>query len=349
MQDYMNERMDLKRFMLLNRKRFIVVVIATLLGAVIFGGIYYIKAVMLSGPDMYRCKAMYYITFDTEEYEAVHDYYNDYTWNQVLDSDMIGTKVSDKLGIDKQIFAEATLIPTMSDIRFIWVYVDMESKDSAEQVQRAIGEELVLFGNNEPGFASIEQWDGPSTELLVNPVFVPRNTILGAIVGAIAGTLVLLYMNAKDSSVYTFEDFSSRYGAYPLGVIYKNGKDYANGTLKEHFEIFIKDNMAKEINVFYSEALSEGDEAEFDVESFKKNVAGDIVQINMLNHAKDSAFFDKVRGEVTNVMLVRAGNDDYGCLTHAINNAKLLGINIGAYILVDGDESFYKAYYKVCR
>ena len=60
--------------MLLNRKRWIVVVIMAVIGAVIFGGVYFVKAVLMAGPDTYRCKAMYYITFDTEEYEVVHDF-----------------------------------------------------------------------------------------------------------------------------------------------------------------------------------------------------------------------------------------------------------------------------------
>lgn len=342
----MNERMDLKRYILLNKKRCLIVVLATILGAVIFGGVYYIKNVVMAGPDVYRCKAMYYITFDTEEYEAVHDYYNDYTWNTMLDSDKIGGKVAEKLGMDKQVIADITLIPTMSDIRMIWVYVDMEDSDKALQVQQAFSEELSNFSQIEAGFESIELWDGPTTEKIVNPVFVPRNVIFGGIVGFIAGVLILLYFNAKDSSVYTFEDFNARYGVYPLGMIFKDGKDYANSSLREHMDIFVNDTDIKELNIFYSEALSEGTENDFDVEAFKKNVLGNEVKVNMLKHAKDNEFFKKVRGDVVNIMLVKTGNDDYGPLTHAINNAKLLGINIGAYILVDADESFYKAYYR---
>lgn len=346
MQEYMNERLDLKRYMLLNRKRWIVVVIMAVIGAVIFGGVYFVKAVLMAGPDTYRCKAMYYITFDTEEYEVVHDFYNDFTWNTVLDSDQIGGKVAEKLGMDKNKLAEVTLIPTMSDIRMIWLYVDMEDKAMAEQVQLAFKDELASFSQVEKGFESIELWDGPETTLLENPVFVPRNVVFGAIAGAVVGLLILLYMNAKDSSIYTFEDFSGRYGEYPLGTIFKNSKNYANESLKEHMEIFMKENAIEEMNVFYSEALSEGDEADFDVDVFKKKIVGDGIKVNFLKHSEDEDFFEKVKGDVTNVMLVRAGNDDYGALTHAVNNAKVLGIAIRAYILVDCDEIFYKAYYK---
>lgn len=342
----MNERFDLKRFALLNKKRVFIVIVGAILGAAIFGLIYYIKAVIMAGPDMYRCKSMYYISFDTEEFEAVHDYYNDYTWNVVLDSDQIVGKAAKQLGIDKQIMVDATLVPTMSDIRVIWVYVDHEDAELALEMQTAIGEALVSFGQETEGFASIDLWDGPMTELVEKPVFVARNVIFGCAVGAIAGLLILLYMNAADSSIYTFEDFKNRYGVYPVGMIFKDGSTYSDSHLKEQLNVIISEAKSTEVNVFFAEALNEGVEPTFDVEKFAENVIPSGVEVHMLKHEEDEDFLAKVRTIVMNIILVRMGNDDFGGVTRTINNAKLMGIEIGAYILVDGNEAFYKAYYK---
>lgn len=344
MQDYLNEVVDLKRFALLNKKRIWMVIVGALLGTALFGGIYYIKSVVLKGPDVYRCKSMYYITFDTEEFEAVHDYYNDYTWNVVLDSDQIMGKAATAIGEDKQYMAEISVIPTMSDIRMIWVYFDHEDATVAEKMQRAVAEALYDFASQTEGFTSIELWDGPIIEKVEVPIFIGRNLIFGAVVGAIFGFLMLLYMSAKDSSIYTFEDFDNRFSKYPIGMIFKNGRNYSDGMLADNLQKLLTGNKIKELNVFGSEALSDASEVPFDYEAFSKLIPGD-VRVNYLVHTDTADFYEKVRSDIANIMLVRCGADDFGSLSRAINNAKLMDIEIVAYILVDGDEKLYNSYY----
>lgn len=349
MQDYLNEAVDLKRFALLNRKRIWIVLLGALLGVLIFGGVYYIKAAIMSGPDMYRCKALYYITFDTEEFEAVHDYYNDFTWNEVLDSDKIMGKAAEAIGADKQYMAEISVIPTMSDIRFIWVYFEDEDISRIEAMQEATGQALVNFALEEKGFTSIERWDGPITEKIEVPLLVTRNLVFGVVVGVIAGVLVLIYLSARDSSVYTYEDFYNRFGIYPIGMIFGKGKKYCDERLADNLAMLCSDKDSKKINLFRAEALNEVTEKEFEVEEFEKNVLPDGVSVNMLYHENNSSFISEAKSGAPGIMLVSCGKDDYGSLSRAVNNAKLMGIEVAAYILVDGDEAIYNAYYRVGR
>ncbi len=347
MQDYLNEAVDLKRFALLNRKRIWIVLLGAVLGCLLFSGVYYIKAVLMAGPDMYRSKALYYITFDTEEFEAVHDYYNDFTWNEVLDSDEIMGKAASAIGADKQYMAEISVIPTMSDIRFIWVYFEDEDIESIQNMQEAIGQALSEFALEKEGFTSIERWDGPILEKIEAPVLVVRNLIFGLIAGAVSGLIVMLYLSARDSSIHTFEDFNNRFGVYPIGMVFGKGKKYCDDRLRDNLAVLCKEKNIEKINLFRAEALNEASENEFKAEDFEKNVMPSGVKVSMLYHENNDSFIGDVTKDTPGIMLVRCGADDHGSLSRAVNNAKLMGVNIVAYILVDGNEALYNSYYKV--
>lgn len=234
---FLQEKLDTKRYVLLNLKKIWWLMIGAVVGAVLFGVIYYLKTDVLAPEPLYRSQVLYEITFDRDQVDNIHDYYNDYTWNDILDSDQIAGRAASILGdMDKEAVAEAVSIPTMSDIRFIWVYADMESGADAERIQTAIGKALEEFAAATDGFTSITVWDTKEVGQIQHHSLIVRMTVAGAVIGALIALFFICYSSAMDDSVYTESDIKEKLDILPAGVIMKNPEKQPEFFKKELYE-----------------------------------------------------------------------------------------------------------------
>lgn len=222
---FLQEKFDNRRFLLLNINKIWQIAVGVVTGTCLFAFLYYIKTDLLQGEPPYRAQTLYEITFDREQAGNIHDYYNDYTWNDILDSDQIAGRAAKKLGdLSKEEIAAATTIPTMSDIRFIWVYVDMESREQADRIMEAVGESLREFALATDGFSEISVWDVKETQQVREDSLTGRMAVAGAVIGALTACFIICFVNAMDDSVYTEQDAEERFGVRPAGVIMKSEK-----------------------------------------------------------------------------------------------------------------------------
>lgn len=244
---FLQEKFDNRRFLLLNLKKIWQIAVGAAAGACLFAFLYFLKTDILQGEPLYRAQTLYEITFDREQAGNIHDYYNDYTWNDILDSDQIAGRAAEKLGdIGKEEIAAATTIPTMSDIRFIWVYVDMESGEQADRVAAALGEALREFALATDGFSEIAAWDVKETNQIRENSLTGRMAAAGAVIGALAACFVICFSNAMDDSVYTEQDAEEKFGVLPAGVIMKSGKgqpDFFKKELTDNLDKLLEDKL----------------------------------------------------------------------------------------------------------
>lgn len=238
---FLQEKFDNRLFLLRNMNKIWQIAVGAVAGACLFALLYYIKTDLLQGEPFYRAQTLFEITFDREQEGNIHDYYNDYTWNDILDSDQIAGRAAKKLGdISKEEIAAATTIPTMSDIRFIWVYVDMESREQADRIMEAVGESLREFALATDGFSEISVWDVKGTQQVREDLLTGRMAVAGAVIGALTACFIIFFVNVMDDSVYTEQDAEERFGVRPAGVIMKSKK----GQL-EFFEKELAYNLQK--------------------------------------------------------------------------------------------------------
>ena len=200
---FLSGQFDLRRFLLLAGKKLWWLLIGAAAGAILFGGGYFVKSQVLAGPAVYRSDALYYITFAEGAEEIKQHFYNDYTWNDVLDSDEIaGVAAGMSGGISKEQIAAATRIPTMSDIHMIHVYVEDSDPEVAEQIQNSIGVALSYFAHTtEDGFTEISQWDRKPAEILTEKNLISRWLIAGALLGVLCALLGVAYVYVMDDTV----------------------------------------------------------------------------------------------------------------------------------------------------
>lgn len=335
-----NYLFDYKRFILLNRKRVLWVVLTTLVCAALSGATYYIKDAFFSGPGVYRTASFYYITFDSQEFEAVHDYYNDYTWNDVLDSDVIAERAAELSGVDKQEIIDSTTIPTMSDIRMIWVYSDNVDKEKSIAIEKAIAVALSEFAEKTKGFESIEVWDGPDTAMMTNRNFLIRITVAGGLAGLLVSILVMLYCNATDSKIYAYSDIQNVTDIKGLGIVSQDGVFLLEA--KKRISNLLEGLKEEEIAFVYADSflgLSNKDFSSLYIDRLESKK-----KITLIKHENDD-FYKELDKYSSYIMLVEYGKIESTALKAALDSADGLGKRPAGILLVNMDRGFASLYY----
>lgn len=348
MEQFMKEEFDYKRFFLLCIKRIWIVLISVLLCAGLFAGVYALNTKM-NADEIYRCDGIYNIEFDMSLFNDTVQYYNDYTWNDVIDSDIIGGKVSERLGLDNSVVYGSTFVPTMSDIRIIHVYVDNRDPQLAADIQNEIAIALAEFGNDVVGFDSIEQWSTTEAVKVEKPFLIKRIVFSGIIIGLVFGILGLAIINTMDDSIYTLADAEKYTGVMPVAIFPK----VINGGLNSKYFQKEKESVSACLKVVFDKAGLDGnakvvcatlyDNAEIE-EEYKEwlNTFG---QVDYLINNNDAEFFDKLKMSKATILLVKYGNHDGNLIRARVSNLKKIGINVESILVMEGDLAFLRGYY----
>ena len=217
--EFADRGFDLRRFLMLAVRRLWIVILGAVTGALLFGVFSYVKQIIYAPEPIYRNDSLYHITFTQEE---AKDYYNDYTWNDVLDTDAIAGIASEFMkDTDKNYIAASTTVPTMSDISLFHVYVDDPDPQKADDIQTALSLALSIFPQYISGMDSIEVMDRGSAQLLIWNTTIVRWTVAGAIIGVLASLFILAYVYIMDDTVRIAEDIRTA-GGRCLGVLFKD-------------------------------------------------------------------------------------------------------------------------------
>lgn len=223
-EEYLNKGMDLKRLALYLQKKIWLVIMLVILGATC-GGILYqvIRAVKM--PVEYESVSKLYISFGHDESGDVYQYYNGYTWNDLLDADPILDIVMQALpGYEEEQVRKATTAEILSDIRLLTITVKGDNEKFVREIRNAVENGLREYARNSAELDQIEvirsgvpervYWDDRTTSACVT----------GAIVFGILALLVSGFSYTLDESVYVQEDVEKKYPYKALGILTRNQK-----------------------------------------------------------------------------------------------------------------------------
>lgn len=365
MDRFMQEKLDTKRYVLLNLKKIWWILAGAVIAAVLFGVFYYLKTDVLAPEPLYRSQVLYEITFDRDQVDNIHDYYNDYTWNDILDSDQIAGRAAGSLGdMNKEAVAEAVSIPTMSDIRFIWVYADMVNASDAERVQTAIGNALEEFAAATDGFTSITVWDVKAVEQVQHRSLIVRMTVAGAVIGALIALFFVCYSSVMDDSVYTESDIKEKLDVLPAGVIMKNPEkqpEYYEKELYENLKKLLGDaigtskpakvglavvgeNTVSDKNAVTSDNSAAGGNG--NIENYLEKMLVKIENKAMIVTSSPESY-ETLKNMDAWILAVPYGKKNGKLLEHLWKNYQIQECLPTAVIIAEADEKFYRAYYTI--
>lgn len=245
-EEYLNRGMDLKRLVLYLQKRFWVVIMLIALGAT-FGGVFYQVMRSVKMPVEYKAVSKLYISFGHDGNGEVYQYYNGYTWNDLLDSDPIVDLIMDELpGYEESEVRESTTAEILSDIRLLTITVKGDNEKFVREIRNAVENGLKEFAKGSDELEQIKvirsavpervYWDNRTTSACVT----------GAVVMGVVALLVFGFNYVTDESMYVQEDVEKKYGMRALGLLTRNQKGlqpYA-GELKANVRYVMGDRKA---------------------------------------------------------------------------------------------------------
>ena len=223
-EEYRNRGMDLKRLVLFFQKKLWLVIMLVILGATA-GGILYQMLHSMKMPVEYQAVSKLYISFGHDESGEVYQYYNGYTWNDLLDTDPIMDLVMMYLpGYEKEQVMEATTAEILSDIRLLTITVRGEEEKFVREISRATENGLKEFGRESEELEQIKVIRSGVPQRVYWDDRTSAACITGAVILGVISLLVIGFNYALDEAVYVQEDIEKRYGVKALGILTRSQK-----------------------------------------------------------------------------------------------------------------------------
>ncbi|MCI9650400.1 MAG: hypothetical protein HFH98_00695, partial [Lachnospiraceae bacterium] len=225
---YGKEPFDLRLTALRMLYKLPLIAAAALLGAVVFGGGYYGKNVLLRGDRLYAATSVYRVEYAVDNVEDMMNVYvNDMSWNTYLQSKLFLDAVQGHLaragaaGMGEEELAGAIQAQVLSDIRIPSTVVTTDSPEKSLAVARAVEEamtrELAELLSEVDSVAVIDPCQAAPE--VVPDVRPGRAFLLAAVLSCFFAVVVLLLKETGEDSIWLPGSVWKRYGLKTVGTI----------------------------------------------------------------------------------------------------------------------------------
>ncbi len=191
-------------------------------GAVLGSGLNLIIVAMtdLRNPK-YIAETEYYVDFADGRLEA-KDHYNDFTWNDVMATDLILGKAMVDIGseYDRNQIKDMITADILSDVRYLTITVKGTNKMLVANVSKALQKALENFGTDKDEFDSIYKIEDLGVQKEKIELFVWRAAFLGALIISLIALFLRIFRFSIGDSFYTKSDISRCFGLPVYGQLY---------------------------------------------------------------------------------------------------------------------------------
>lgn len=224
-QDYSKQGMDLRLLFLRMQGKVWLLLMAVVLGAVI-GGVSYQIARAMRMPIAYEAVSKLYISFGVDESGEVYQYYNGYTWNELLDTDPILSRIEENLPGDysREDVRKATRAEILSDIRLLTVTIQESDEKTVREIQTAVERGLEEYAQDSRELRRIEVIRSEEPARIYWDDKTVTACVTGAIVMSVIGVLMLMLLYVMDDAIYVQTDIEKRYTGRALGMMMQSQK-----------------------------------------------------------------------------------------------------------------------------
>lgn len=378
--EYLDEKINIRCFYLRILKNFWAVLLAGAAGAAI-AFCAYSAYVYTAQKPVYHADAEIYLHFvENASNDRVYNYYNAYTWKDLLLSDKISSLIEAKAkdeAFRKDILndserswletdekedsfskAEQESVFTVdmpSDIRVLWVSANSEDEVYASIMTKAAAYALVDYGDINYVFNSIEILSIREPHLREYTDRKAVASVFGLITGLATGLIALILREACSDAVYVPEDAEIRY-SYPVQMILPAEK-YTMNDMPELFlnEAYLSAEKLLEKGVRWQIIISDKEADGEDIEKTirkliskkdmeKKLPAFDITIKNVLSEEEDI----KEDGDFdVRLIAISMGRSEENLIKHIISVYKARESNVNGLIFKAADLNFLKRLYKI--
>ena len=225
---YSKEPVDLRLMGLVSLRRLRFVIYGVCLGAILFGGLYYLAKNVLSGETVYSSEAEVYLEY-TDGMELENIYINKHTWETLVYNDYINAYAEDVLGreIEPSEAEEKVSATLLTDARIVVITAKSINLNDAKDFADAYAKAVCKFAPELKEIYSARILRNATAPAIVG--FEDRTwamTIAGAIVGFVLSLLGVILYFVWDTSIYVPITSEVRYGIPALGITTDNMRLY---------------------------------------------------------------------------------------------------------------------------
>lgn len=231
--NYKEEGMDIKKYMICLWKRLPLVIAAGVAAALLFGILYTLSRTVPEEEREYRAFAKVELDFAADETGEVYQAYNGYTWNDLLAADPLMELTLSRLPGDytREEVETALKAEILSDIRILTVTVTTNRAERTEAILRAVVEALTAYGKQAKEFIGIAAIRETAAELVVADNRLLQAVLLGLFLGLFFALLGFALCGIFEARILLGGDLKKVTNAPFLGYVKgpgSLGEDYEN-------------------------------------------------------------------------------------------------------------------------
>ena len=338
--EYRQEGIDGRRLWLRFLNKVWIVALTVIVGAVL-GGLTYQVIRTVKMPVEYQAVSKLYITFGYDESGEVYQYYNGYTWNDLMSTEPILDRTMAQLsGYTTEEVTAATRAEILSDIRVLTITISGADKTRVEAIAAATNQALVEFADASEELVKIE----PIKQNAAERVYWNNDTITAVITGAVIGLVLCLFILAfyevLQEGIYVASDVKKRYSYPLLGTLTKDTKqDYVTELLENSAYLLPKD---KELILLSAYDKKEEQTAEL-LNCMLEGKNHFQVMDNPLFHAGEAA---QLRQDKAVVVVIPFGASCAKRISQLLDFLEKQDVIISGFIITGADGKFLHRYYR---
>lgn len=240
---YMQRSMNWKKIWLLYWERAWIVIALSVFTAMFAAGCYRVVTAFNGEGQFYRVSSDYYITFNFDEYENSVDYYNAYTWDNILRNDPIVDVALLNLPEDytKDEIKASITGEMLGDYRILTVHSTHKDPERAQVIADAYVISMELFADKIEMLDTIELWSKEECMPVEEADLTANAAVLGALIGLVLALIIWSIHCILDDSIYLESDFTERFEVPFLGMMTKKGSDLCKQELKDNLSYLLKE------------------------------------------------------------------------------------------------------------
>lgn len=213
--------MDLKRLGLLGLRKIWMVLLAALTGALAGCACYLVVHVVYAPAREYEAVGKLYIDFAEKSTGEAYQYYNGYTWDDLMKTDPILKYTMTLLpeGYREDAVRDAVTAEILTDIRLLTITVRTHDPLQTKEILDATEQSLVHFATTMKELDQITVYRTTEPEAVIFDLQTGRVAVVCAVLCTLIALLLLFLYYAMDDTIYLPEDIPQRYGLPVLGVL----------------------------------------------------------------------------------------------------------------------------------
>ena len=309
--------------------------IAILVGTMSVGGIYYYSRTAARGGRTYQAESVFYIDFAENSQGEEYDYYNYFTWGEVIHTDFFLDYVYEQMKGEYSHEELASYITATvdSDVRYLYVRCNTHFPELSVKLASVMESIVPQFAEIRDEFDTIEVVKKGDEAKDSSKIRLSNACFLGACLGLAAAVLSILTVLILDTGIYLPATIEKRYHVVCLGAPFL--PEFA-----PNWQLYLKDALKAALVCVDEGDFSEG----LSIAGVNTMAKPEVILCqNPVEHSEE---LEKIRNCDRTILCLRAGCRNHEVFTRLLEQLGRQGIPVTAAILISADEKLISAYYR---